>query len=68
MNEADAQVHLAKIRDVAEQGDDEGAHSCEESFWEAVLVEISTGLCEYPDELARLALQSRDIEFHRWFA
>ena len=68
MNEADVQARLAEIRTVAEQGDNEGAHLYEKYLWEAVLVEIATGLCEYPDELARLALRSCDVEFYRWFA
>lgn len=67
MNEADAQARLAKIRTAVALMDHEEAHICEKSLWEAVLAEIGTGLCEYPDELARLALQSCDIEFYRWY-
>lgn len=47
--------------------DDEAAHSEEDQLHQAVLQAIALG-SPYPQELAALALKTRDIEFARWCA
>jgi len=62
---AGVEAEIARLRDLA--WDDEQAHSIEDSIRAAVLAAIAAG---HPDtvELAKLALSTKDIEFHRWCA
>ena len=48
--------------------DDERAHSREDDLHTDVLRAISAGTAENPREMARLALTTEAIEFHRWCA
>jgi hypothetical protein len=52
----------------ADAGDDEGQHGAEDALHQAVLQAIANGTCEKPREAARLALETREIDFARWCA
>ena len=61
------------VRDRVEQirlsaGDDEAAHSMEDSLREDLLQAIAHGTCEDPRECAIEALKTNAIEFERWCA
>lgn len=45
--------------------DDEAAHQCEDNLWQSVLQAIAEG-AENPVELAKAALETKDIGFSRW--
>jgi phosphate uptake regulator len=66
MNEATVVDRIEAIRAMA--SDDEMAHGEEDSLYEDILRAIAEGTCENPQECARLALTTQDIEFHRWGA
>jgi len=58
------------IRDAVENirelvRDNEKAHSLEDDLWEEVLNAIACGASN-PQELAREALKTQEIEFNRW--
>jgi hypothetical protein len=56
-------LEIIKIIGVDED-DDEIAHSMEKQLWEAVLqIRANEG-----DNLAKVALSTSNIKFHRWFA
>lgn len=57
---------VKRIRSMAY--DDEAAHSMEDELWFNVLMAIASSKVEYPDELAKEALRTRDIKFERWCA
>ncbi len=61
----EANEWLEKIRAMA--GDDEAAHSEEDAFREAVLVQIANGAVN-GQQLAAIALKTGEIEFARWCA
>lgn len=48
--------------------DDEAAHAAEDRLHQRVLGAISMGQCEAPNEAAKLALTTMDIDFARWCA
>lgn len=57
-----------RVEDIRKSsGDDEGAHSMEDSLHQAVLQAIASGIGP-ADKLAAEALKTRDIRFKRWFA
>ncbi len=56
---------LAAIRDAAV---DDEAHQLEDQLFSDVLEAIADGTAEDPREMARLALSSLEIDFHRWYA
>lgn len=62
----DVQVALNNIRD--SKDDDEVAHSMEDDLHQAVLLAIADGTAEEPKIMARLALESLNINFSRWCA
>ena len=49
-------------------GDPELAHGAEDSVHMAVLLAIVDGEIEDPQECARIALTTRDLDFPRWMA
>ncbi len=57
---------LEQIR--RESGDPETAHGLEDALWAAVLESIASGNAEHPQQMAEMALRSRDISFARWCA
>lgn len=58
-----------RVRDIeAIAGDDEAAHSEEDSLWEAVLLAIANGETADPAACARAALETKKIKFERWCA
>ncbi len=65
MTEQEARERLEEIRGIA--GDDEVAHSKEDEFHRDVLSLIATG-CHNGQELARIAIQTSEIQFARWCA
>lgn len=54
-------------RCIEEEGDNEMAHTIEDDLHQAVLGIISKG-SDKNAELAKMALQSRLIDFTRWYA
>lgn len=59
---------LEEIRAEAKKDDDEGAHICEDRLHVDVLRAIAEGTAEDPVAMARLALESALVDFHRWCA
>lgn len=57
---------VERIREAA--GDDEAAHGMEDELHFDVLKAIAEGTCENPQECARLAIQTAEIGFARWYA
>jgi hypothetical protein len=58
-----------RVRDIeAMSGDDEAAHSKEDSLWEAVLQAIANGETADPAACAKAALETKSIRFERWRA
>ena len=55
--------HIESIK-----GDDESAHSEEDKLHQDVLWAIANECCDAPVQCALLALQTKSIEFERWFA
>lgn len=49
-------------------GDEESAHAQEDRLYQDVLASIANGTCEDVQEVARLCLLTKDIEFARWCA
>lgn len=64
MTVEDVLKRVEAIKNIA--GDDECAHSAEDSLWEDVLVAIAQG-APNAQELARVALNTTDIELERWY-
>ncbi len=52
----------------AGQGDNEYAHHAEDVLYETVLRAIAIGECYDPQECARIALTTQEIDFERWYA
>jgi hypothetical protein len=65
VNPADVEARLAEI--VAQSDDNERAHVLEDDLWLNVLLAIARGSDE-AQEMAKLAVTSRDIEFSRWYS
>jgi hypothetical protein len=65
MTEERALEELERIRAMA--GDDESAHSAEDDFRAAVLMDIANG-APNAKELAAIALRTEEIDFARWCA
>ncbi len=66
MTLAEVMRRIEYIKSVA--GDDERAHSKEDDLHQDVLHNIANGTAESPQEMARLALTTSEIEFYRWCA
>ena len=66
MNPAEVRDLVEKIR--AERGDPEAAHGMEDALHQSVLAAIADGTCDQPQECARIAMTTRDIDFSRWYA
>lgn len=62
----DVEHALGVIRELAE--DPEGAHMAEKQLWHGVLVAIAIGVADNAADMARLAIDSQEIDFPRWFA
>lgn len=58
---------IGSIRFYAELDESERAHSIEKEAWRRVLQAIAEGHAN-PQELARDALKTLNIDFHRWFS
>ncbi len=61
----DIETDVAAIQAAADEGDDEKAHSLENSLFENVLRAIADGSVEDPEDVAQAALASCDIDFAR---
>lgn len=60
-------LRVNRIRDMA--GDHEAAHSEEDALHRDVLAAIASGAAKpWPQECARIALTTAEIEFARWCA
>ena len=62
----DIENRIAQIRDV--QDDDEIAHSTEDRMAWDLIRAIAENKCDLPEACCKIALQSKDIEFRRWYA
>jgi hypothetical protein len=62
----DVLTAVAHIEEIS--GDDECAHGYEDSLHQAVLRSIALGECENPQEYAKEALKTLDLDFARWCA
>lgn len=60
----DVRREIADINAIRD--DDEAAHAAEDRLHQAVLLAIAKGDCVAPQEMARLALTTKDIAFSRW--
>lgn len=65
MDVGEVQGRVERIRKLA--GDGESAHAEEDALHRDVLSSIATG-CSNGPELARIALETREIDFVRWYA
>lgn len=65
MAPADIYPRLATIREHAETGDYEAAHSEEDDLWRDVLRAIADQEVTHPDVIAEMALSTRRIRFER---
>lgn len=65
MKKVEKAVEMAKK--YAAQGDCEYAHAFEKDAWEAALVAIANGVPN-AQEIAQKALETRELDFARWFA
>lgn len=61
-------VELAKVRALAD--DDEEAHVAEKMLWRYTLLAIGSGILKGSSAktAARVALETEEIEFCRWYA
>lgn len=66
MNIYDVRARVADIARMA--GDDEAAHSAEDTLWGEVLRAIADGNTDDPQGIAKEALRTADISFARWRA
>jgi hypothetical protein len=57
-------AQVEKVRAYAEKGDNEAAHSREDSLYKSVLEQLAAS----GNKLAIAALKTADIEFDRWCA
>lgn len=62
------EIRLADIKIMAESGDDENAHYMEKNLWEDVLKALAEDFREDSQQLATMALETKDIKFCRWYA
>ncbi len=61
------EIVRSRVLDIARiKGDDESAHSAEDTLFQDVLAAIADGKCERPEICAAEALKSLDTEFARW--
>jgi hypothetical protein len=68
MNIDNVKEMLAEIKQHAIDGDDELAHSCEDSLYIKLLEAISNGICDNHQECCTEALKSQKMDFARWCA
>lgn len=66
MTPAQVDTWVNDIRILA--SDAEAAHKSEDDLYLALLTAIAEGRCKDPAECARVAIQSKNIAFHRWCA
>ena len=64
----DVRKVVATVRAQAEAGDNEAAHAIEDGLHQSVLRAIAEGRCADPAACAAAALETRRIEFARWYA
>ena len=55
---------VEKVRAI--RHDPELAHGMEDDLYKIVLEFIATGSCGNPEKIAKIALETQDIEFPRW--
>jgi hypothetical protein len=67
VNTRDVEARVREVRDMAERGDFEMAHSLEDQLYADVLEAIADGYADTA-ALASEALLTKEIEFDRWFA
>ncbi len=63
----DIRGRVDRVRRMAKRGDDEGAHAEQDVLWRYVLEAIANQRVA-PAEAARIALETRDIKFSRWYS
>jgi hypothetical protein len=57
-----------RVQAIGPDPDPEAAHWDEDNLWWEVLSAIATGECEDPVLLATAALETRRLDFPRWYA
>lgn len=67
--EMTAEIVRRRVQDIREcAGDDEAAHSMEDQLHQDVLQSIADFECDSPYVCAKLALETKAIDFARWCA
>ena len=59
---------LSVIKKAASAGDHERAHELEDDLHQAVLQAIADGTAKDPENMAKAALESLNLDFERWYA
>jgi hypothetical protein len=67
MTPDEARQRLQEIQEIADRGDDEMAHAGEDQLYIDVLRAIVQDKA-HAQELAKVALEAKEIEFFRWHA
>lgn len=67
MTPTEARKRLDQVRKESEGYDDESAHSSEDQFYADVLSAIAAG-SRHAKTLATIALETKTLEFARWYA
>ena len=62
----DVEHALGILRELVD--DPESAHIAEKQLWRGVLLSIAVGLAGNAADMAKLAVESQDIDFPRWYA
>ena len=62
----EVQERIAEISNASD--DDERAHSMEDDLYQDLLEAIESGEAEAPQEMCRLALTTKGMDFARWCA
>ena len=62
------ETRIEAIRKMADDGENEEAHSAEDGLRAVVLQAIADGRAEDPRLCAFVALKTREIDFARWYA
>lgn len=68
MTPAEARERVARVKAEADRGDHEGAHVEQDSLRADVLKYLAEVAPAELGVLAKIALSTDDIEFHRWYA
>lgn len=68
MTADEVEKHVEGIKAAAAGDDDEVAHIREDKLYRTLLEAIAKDLCHDAQDLAKRALKTQDLDFHRWCA